>query len=389
MESVRRNTDELLERLYGAATCSVAWHDFLRDYAAEFEADGVVLVDAGDDRENTPPLAACFGFRNELMPLARDLALRDISAHRAEAGVHQSSYVCESTRYDANDFDPRISQELLGPAGLEQCYFLRVLPSRSPTRYRCVTAMRKQMSGPFTESDMRHASMLAPHIDRAITLYAASSRRDFERTAALSTLEWFGIGIIIVVEDGTVRYLNEEARHIFALDDGLSISANRIQCADPAADRQLESHIHNAIETFADDEPAGDRSVRVERKSGLSPFALFVIRAPRLDPSLATEGGSTSFASVLVSNPERPVVLPPLALRKLYGITPAESRVLEGIISGSTVTELAQRLQVTANTIRAHLKHIYKVTRTKNQADLIRRVMLDIAWMNSASGRNA
>lgn len=387
MEAARRRTDELLERLYDAATCSVEWRDFLRDYAAELAADGAVLVDAGDDRESTPPLAACFGFRNELTPLARDLALRDISTHRAEIGVHENVYVCESTLCDAKDIDPRICHELLEPAGLEQCYCLRVLRSRSPTRYRCVTAMRKQMSGPFTESDMRLASMLAPHIDRAITIYAANSRRDFERTAALSMLEWLGIGIAIVVDDGTVRYLNQEARHIFSLDDGLSLSANRIQCADPAANRQLESHIRMAIESFDDDEPAGDRSVRVERKSGLSPFALFVIRAPHVDSSLATGGGKTSFASVLISNPERPVVLPPLALRKLYGITPAESRVLEGIISGSTVTELAHRLEVTANTIRAHLKHIYKVTRTKNQADLIRRVMLDIAWMKSASGR--
>ena len=348
-----------------------------------------MLVDVGNQEESTPALAACFGFRSELMPLARDLALRDIPARRAETKVHENSYVCESTYYDAKDIDPRISEQLLEPAGLERCYFLRILPTRSTTRFRCVTAMRKQVNGPFTESDMRHASMLAPHIDRAITLYAANSRRDFERTAALSTLEWFGVGIVIVVEDGMIRYLNEEARHIFALDDGLSISGNRIHCADPAADRQLESHIRKAIEGFSETEPAGDRSVRVERKSGLSSFALFVIRAPNVDSSLSRGIGKEGFASVLVSNPERPVVLPPLALRKLYGITPAESRVLEGIISGSTVTELAHRLQVTANTIRAHLKHIYKVTRTKNQADLIRRVMLDIAWLKTASDGHA
>ena len=388
MEPPNNATADLLERLYSAATCSVDWHDFLRGYAERFEADGVVLVDAGDEREDAPPLAACYGFRSELMPLARDLALRYVATTDREHELHDDRYVCESTRYDSSKFDPRISQQLLEPAGLKRGYSLCLLASRSPSRYRCVTAMRKHQVGPFTESDIRQAAMLAPHIDRAITLYTTNSRRNLERTAALSTMEWFGIGIAIVGEDGTVRYLNEEARHIFALDDGLCTSGNRIHCADPKAERQLDAQIRKAIDGFASEDQAGDRPLRVERKSGLAAFALFVIRSPQLG-SAPTEGADQPvFASVLISDPERPVMLPPLALRKLYGITPAEARVLEGIISGSTVTELAQRLEVTAYTIRAHLKHIYKITRTKNQADLIRRVMLDIAWMKSASRRH-
>ena len=388
MESPGRETAELLEQLYSAATCDAEWQDFLRDYAAQFAADGVVLVDAGDAPEDPPGLAACYGFRDELMPLARDLALKRAAPPRDSSKRHDDTYACESTRYDESEIDARIRQQLLDPAGLEQCYFLCLHASRSPTRQRCVTAMRRREAGPFTESDIRHASMLAPHIDRAISLYMTHSRRNLERTAALSTLDWLGVGIAIVVEDGTLRYLNEEARNIFALDDGLSISGNRIVCADPEAGRQLDGQIRRAIEDFASEDLTGDRPVRVERKSGRSAFALFVIRASQLHESFDSGGSRTTFASVLISDPERPVVLPPLALRKLYGITPAEARVLEGIVSGSTVTELAERLDVTANTIRAHLKHIYKVTRTKNQADLIRRVMLDIAWMKTAARRD-
>jgi DNA-binding CsgD family transcriptional regulator len=62
-------------------------------------------------------------------------------------------------------------------------------------------------------------------------------------------------------------------------------------------------------------------------------------------------------------------------LRALYGLTSAQAKVACEFASGGTYKQVAQRLQVSEETVRAHIKEIYPKTRVNRQADLVRLVL--------------
>jgi len=55
-----------------------------------------------------------------------------------------------------------------------------------------------------------------------------------------------------------------------------------------------------------------------------------------------------------------------------YGLTEKEQKVLIKLIHGRTVKEVAEELFVTENTVKTHLKSLFRKTGSKSQADLIR-----------------
>jgi DNA-binding CsgD family transcriptional regulator len=64
----------------------------------------------------------------------------------------------------------------------------------------------------------------------------------------------------------------------------------------------------------------------------------------------------------------------PVALRKLYGLTPAEQRVVSALVAGASVRDAAGQMGITLNTIRRHLKQIFAKMGVARQSDLVRLV---------------
>jgi DNA-binding CsgD family transcriptional regulator len=60
------------------------------------------------------------------------------------------------------------------------------------------------------------------------------------------------------------------------------------------------------------------------------------------------------------------------ALRRLYGLTPAESAFLFEIVRGDGLRAVATLLGVSRATARTHLRHMFEKTGTQRQAALVR-----------------
>ncbi len=58
----------------------------------------------------------------------------------------------------------------------------------------------------------------------------------------------------------------------------------------------------------------------------------------------------------------------------LYGLTPAEEKVLRGVIEVGGVTEVASMLGTAKSTVKTHLEHVFKKTGTSRQAELVRLI---------------
>jgi DNA-binding CsgD family transcriptional regulator len=77
-------------------------------------------------------------------------------------------------------------------------------------------------------------------------------------------------------------------------------------------------------------------------------------------------------AAVFITDPERETQTDPELFRHLYGLTPAEARFAVRLLSGEGVEEAADRLQITINTARTHVRHVLEKTGTHRISDLVR-----------------
>ena len=80
-------------------------------------------------------------------------------------------------------------------------------------------------------------------------------------------------------------------------------------------------------------------------------------------------------AVVFVSDPECAARLPVDVLSRLYGLTPGEARVCQELVSGKSVNEIADLLEVTQDTVRKHVKQALSKTDTRRQAELVRLLL--------------
>lgn len=63
------------------------------------------------------------------------------------------------------------------------------------------------------------------------------------------------------------------------------------------------------------------------------------------------------------------------AMAKLFGLTRAESRVLDGLAAGKSVEEIAGEAVVSIETVRCHVKSIYTKLRVCNRESLFRHLI--------------
>lgn len=63
------------------------------------------------------------------------------------------------------------------------------------------------------------------------------------------------------------------------------------------------------------------------------------------------------------------------AAREIYGLSPAQSRLVRLIVDGHDLTDAAELLAVSINTLRTQLQRIFDKTGTRNQAALVRSIL--------------
>ena len=61
-------------------------------------------------------------------------------------------------------------------------------------------------------------------------------------------------------------------------------------------------------------------------------------------------------------------------LMRLYGLTKTEAKLVQLLVGGSTLDSAAQTLDISVNTARTHLKHVFHKTGINRQAELVHRI---------------
>ncbi|MDV7339368.1 response regulator [Terasakiella sp. A23] len=197
--------------------------------------------------------------------------------------------------------------------------------------------------------------------------------------AALNRLP---MGVVIVDKDASVVFMNNAASDIFALSDGVDVGATSIfRTSKVAETKTLHSMISDAAVDLgsADEMDREGGAMTVSRPSLKRDFSLLVVPLPD-DEDISSDTGNVA---VFINDPEKHNEPPTGVLARLYGLTEAEARLLQALIVGKKLETVSEDFGVSMNTVRSHLKQVFRKTGTNRQPELVSLVMNSSALLAS------
>lgn len=259
----------------------------------------------------------------------------------------------------------RYVQEWLKPQGLVDVAQLFLL--HTPTRFSGFGLSRHQGTGLFGEREIELLRLLLPHVRRAVTISSVLNTQAVETSRMSETLDRLNVGAVLTGEDGRIIYANRAAEAMMREGGPLQNCGGVLTTVDQAASAEIKSAIRASARNETGLGKAG-LSVRLTQKDDIA-MAAHVLPLGTGELRTGIEPGCV--AAVFV-NPAVDEVASAKALTALYGLTPAETRVLTRILAGKTVAETAADLGVAATTARTHLDSIFSKTGVSRQAELFR-----------------
>ncbi|MGH8563773.1 MAG: hypothetical protein ACREXW_06640 [Gammaproteobacteria bacterium] len=220
----------------------------------------------------------------------------------------------------------------------------------------------------FTPEDERLVELFIPHLQRAVQIAVQIDGARMLSAVRDRMFEASPYGMAVCSRDGRVLYANARMDRILEAQDGLAYREGRITVS---RERDHEAFLRALAACAAPPAIAAplEDAFRIHRPSGKTAYAVRMHRLPAWDRMLGL--GVQAVACLQITDPAegpRDLTEP---LRRLYGLTIAESRLAAALARGDAPKKAAQRFQVTENTIRTQLKSVLAKTGVRRQVDLV------------------
>lgn len=184
------------------------------------------------------------------------------------------------------------------------------------------------------------------------------------RTELELLLDCVSDGMIVVDQHARLLHANRPARELLGRVRDAARAGGALAFKDGPTQQAFERAL-GRCGTRWDDEPGTLRQFLVRDASGATVARASVEPLPRGRPG-------TGFASHLVAlhrQPEASAVSTD-ALRAHYGLTAAEARIATAALDAHSVDHLAQRVGLSRNTVKTHLKNVFRKCEVASFAQL-------------------
>ena len=204
------------------------------------------------------------------------------------------------------------------------------------------------------------------------------------RRAIYEALNSVPIGMIITDENAGILHLNRAAEELVRQGRGLVIH-NHALSADTRSDAaRLREIISDVVIKARHDSVARPRAMSLDRSSYAHPLSIVV------KPIWCKDGGDPRkrigpLANLIVADLDRRIEAPADMLQRVFDLTPAESVVLERLVHGLSLREIADASGTSRNTVRNQLHIVFEKTGTNRQSELIKLVLSTAVWTYGAA----
>ncbi len=261
---------------------------------------------------------------------------------------------------------------ILGIARPTQCDVLRPKNSRRQDICpNCTHAMDRFKNWAAEADDGNpELNIVCQYIARAAAMCARMRALEDQRSASFEVLDRLGRGLLLVNSKGRIVVGNAVAWEILNEGDGLRSTFESIRASRPEENIMLREAIKKAVNA-ADAQQPFDAMLTISRPSLRRALNLVVAgKTPR-----NWCGEERNLASVFICDPERKMAMDPSALSGLYGLTKSEAALTIKLLQGETLETAADKLCISIETARTHVKRVFLKTSTNRQAQLVAMIL--------------
>lgn len=350
-----------------------------------FSTDRNVRVEASSLNETVGYSEESLSFYREYM-WQKDLYLQRVLERfrTADCGVSQS-LMTESERKRSELYADYQVPFDVGPMMWQKL-------AERPDYHASISIIRRNGAPFFDKPELEILTALAPHLRQAFRLSRSLSELRTSNAMLNRSIGEMEIAICMIRQDGSILRSTEGADRILETRDGIWLNNGRLRVAVNAEQITLDTFIMGACQTGANrgmeypveiqSKAAGNTTVR--SSTAQAGGALLITRRPPLRPlqvvispfctgSLMNEPEAT--ALIQFSDPTSIPKSRAAMLRALYRLSPTESRLADLLLQGHEVNDVSDKLKLTLETTRYHLKQVFAKTGTHRQSELVRLML--------------
>jgi DNA-binding CsgD family transcriptional regulator len=280
-----------------------------------------------------------------------------------------TSEVISDERMRASDF----YRECMAPQGLgPHAPMSHTIALAGGRPVASLSIFATEATGPFDATHREFGDLLAPHLALGYRLLVENRHHQ----ALSDAIDRFPTGVALLDARGHLLLANRGARQLFARNDGITLDGATVRAAGPNDDIALRRAIAASVQAAMAGRSIESAVLSVGRRSERRPYAVMV------GPLRPHSGGATAVDALVVlhiADLDQGVLRRREVLRELYGLTEAETQLVELLCQGSSLDEAAGARGVTMNTARSQLKQVFAKTHTSRQSELVRLVISGVA----------
>ena len=231
---------------------------------------------------------------------------------------------------------------------------------------------RRKQDGPMDTASIALLKTLLPHARTALEIRRELRADSAHGHFAELTLDALSAAAFLVSATGHVLHMNKRGATIIQSADGLRLDGTALTASSSIESARLKSFITSAASTGRNGTHlALGGALSISRLGRKPPLHLTVLPVPEDRRAVVV----IPCALVFVSDPSVSPKSRAAFMRMLYGLTPTESRLADLLLEGLEVRGIADRLDITIETARFHLKRVLAKTGSRRQTELMRLML--------------
>lgn len=247
-----------------------------------------------------------------------------------------------------------------------------------------VVVFARPTDPPFDAVQTDLIRRLLAHLSRSLGVMFHLRDSRLREVSSHAALDRLACGVVLLDARGDVCFLNTSAaaqvatEHLWRLDSAgpaprRLVLAPRLRRFEPDLRRAIQS----ALQPLDEGSDAHFSQALVLPDAEGKP-ACVVHAAPLGEgaaPGLFPTGDTTPRVILFLYDLAAAFSVPPALLVRLFDLTDAEARAALQVLQGGGVEAMAQRLEVSVNTVKTQLRAVYDKTQTHRQADLLKLLL--------------
>jgi DNA-binding CsgD family transcriptional regulator/PAS domain-containing protein len=243
-----------------------------------------------------------------------------------------------------------------------------------------ITIFRRDRDREFDGHEVQFLEAVIPHLQRALRIHMRLAEVNLERRALLDALDSLSCAVLVADGEGRVLVANGAAAALSPRLDGIGVEKGHLSSCRAEVGQRLRALCASAAQHARPSSRGG--VLRVGRPDG---GQLHVLVAPSRAASdvVLTSGPA---ALVFIANPDHDRSPSAPLLQRLFGLTPAESRIAAQLALGLDLEVIATARNLTLETVRWYNKQVLAKTGCRGRGELVRLLTRSLAELELEPG---